>query len=129
MIRLSQKQNKHNHKIKSPNRETHEHTIPRLPGTTQSHLYRGLLGQQSGGARRGCVELEAGEMLRGLSRPVQSVGLACPGVDYIRPWPVMQPWPAPTDWPEGPGWLVESPPTKAGFCLEIIRVFIETIEL
>jgi hypothetical protein len=41
---------------------------------------------------------------------IQSVGLACPGVE-------VQPWPDPTDWPEGPGWLVESPLAKAGFCL------------
>jgi hypothetical protein len=38
--------------------------------------------------------------------PIQSVGLACLGVDYIRLWPLpmVQPWPDPTDWPEGPGW-------------------------
>jgi hypothetical protein len=33
--------------------------------------------------------------------PIQAVELACPGVDHIRPWPMVQPWPDPTDWPEG----------------------------
>jgi hypothetical protein len=34
---------------------------------------------------------------------IQAVGLACPGVDYmrLRPLPVRRPWPDPTDWPEG----------------------------
>jgi hypothetical protein len=47
--------------------------------------------------------------------PIQSVGLACPGVDYIRlwPWPMVRPWPDPTDWPEG--WLVGNPSNEAGF--------------
>jgi hypothetical protein len=34
---------------------------------------------------------------------IQSVGLACPGVDYIRLWPMVQPWLDPTDWPRGRG--------------------------
>ena len=40
---------------------------------------------------------------------IQAVALACPGVDYVRLWPlpVVQPWWDPTDEPE-PGWYARS---------------------
>ena len=45
---------------------------------------------------------------------IHTVAMACPGVDYIRLWPVTQPWQDPTDWPEG--WYVwRTPPDVAGF--------------
>ena len=44
---------------------------------------------------------------------IHAVALACPGVDYIKLWPVTQPWGDPTDtWP---GWNARTPPSEAGF--------------
>ena len=49
--------------------------------------------------------------------PIHAVALACPGVDYIRLWPlpVTQPWWDPTD--TEPGWYAWTLPSEAGFLL------------
>ena len=60
----------------------------------------------------GVYTLQAGKCFVDYHTSIQSVGLACPGVDftYLWPLPVMQPWPDPTDTPEpGPGWYAITP--------------------
>ena len=52
--------------------------------------------------------IQAGKCYVDYHATIQAVALACPGVEYIRLWPlpVVQPWPDPTDKPEPwSGWL------------------------